>query len=77
LKVRSIGLLAGIEVSRSDGSPAPEAAFRIVKQLLRRGIIVLPDGDNGNVLSLTPPLTVTQRQLDAALNVFADVLAKN
>ena len=77
LSARSMGLLAGLEVRCSDGSPAPEVTFRIVKQLLKRGIIVLPDGDNANVISLTPPLTVTQRQLDVALNVFAEVLAKD
>ena len=75
LRVRAIGLLAGLEISGGDGSPAPEATFRIVKRLLKRGLIVLPDGDNGNVVSITPPLTVTRRQLNTALSLFAAVLA--
>jgi 4-aminobutyrate aminotransferase-like enzyme len=74
VSVRGVGLLAGVELRLSDGAPAPDACFRVVKQLLARGIIALPDGDHGNVISLTPPLTIDQRQLGNALDVLAAVL---
>jgi len=38
-----------------------------VKTLLRRGFIFLPEGDPPNVISFTPPLTISARQLRTAV----------
>src|SRR5881396_2332083 len=67
LSARGLGLLAGLEVCDADGSPATRLALRIIKTMLRRGYIVLPEGEHANVLSFTPPLTITGRQLQAAV----------
>ncbi len=37
---------------------------QLCERLLQRGIIAIPEGNNSEVLGLTPPLTITQRQLD-------------
>ena len=63
LSVRGCGLMVGIELRRAEGEPATEEAIRSVKAMLRAGFIVLPEGEHSNVLSLTPPLTITQRYL--------------
>jgi len=55
LPVRGKGLMLGLPVA----NPA-----RLCEQLLQRGILALPEGD---VLGLTPPLTITRRQLDFAI----------
>ena len=55
LPVRGKGLMLGLPVA----NPA-----RLCTQLLQRGILALPEGD---VIALTPPLTITRRQLAFAI----------
>jgi len=74
LSARGLGLLAGLEVCDPDGSPATRLALRIIKTMLRRGYIVLPEGEHANVVSFTPPLTITGRQLQAAVATLAEIL---
>jgi 4-aminobutyrate aminotransferase-like enzyme len=35
---------------------------------LRNGLILLPAGDDGNVLSITPPLSIDRKALGLALD---------
>jgi 4-aminobutyrate aminotransferase/(S)-3-amino-2-methylpropionate transaminase len=73
-KSRGLGLMAGIELRLPDGKPATEATMQAVKTMLRRGFILLPEGGHGNVISFTPPLTITRAQLAKAVNALAEVL---
>ncbi len=73
-RMRGVGLMAGLELLRADGAPATELSLLAMKEMLRRGFIVLPEGEHGNVIGLTPPLTVTQGQLRAALKALRDIL---
>jgi 4-aminobutyrate aminotransferase-like enzyme len=66
-RARGLGLMAGLELTREDGSPATDEGLRVVKAMLRRGFIVLPEGERSNVISFTPPLTITAAQLDRAV----------
>ena len=61
--VRGIGLMAGVELRHHDGSPAMLEALGIIKRLLQRGFVLLPEGEHGNIISLTPPLTISKPQL--------------
>ncbi len=70
---RGLGLMAGVEFIY-NGKPAADFVFKIVKEMLRRGIIVLPEGDCGNVLSFTPPLIIKWGQLSAAIDELQDVI---
>jgi len=72
--VRGQGLMAGVELRRHDGSPATTETFAAVKTLLQRGYIFLPEGEFGNVISFTPPLTITKPQLAKAVAALAEVL---
>jgi 4-aminobutyrate aminotransferase-like enzyme len=74
IAVRGQGLMAGVELRRHDGSPACVETFAVVKELLRRGYISLPEGEYGNVISFTPPLTITKAQLTKAVAALAEVL---
>ena len=74
LSARGLGLLAGLEVCHPNGSPATRWALRIIKAMLRSGFIVLPEGEHANVVSFTPPLTITGGQLQAAVAALAEVL---
>lgn len=63
--VRGRGLLAGVEWvrDRASRSPDPQAVKALTRAALRRGVLVLPSGPHGNVLSLTPPLTIPEDRL--------------
>ena len=66
--------MAGLEFKLPDGKPATDAALTAIKTLLHRGYIFLPEGEHGNVISFTPPLTITEAQLATAVRALAKVL---
>ena len=37
------------------------------EEALRRGVLVIPAGEDGSLLSATPPLTITDAEIDEAL----------
>ena len=74
IKTRSIGLLAGLEFLSSDGAPATKVGLKIMNEMLRQGYIMLPEGEHGNVLSFSPPLIISERNLKRALNVLQTIL---
>jgi len=75
IAVRGQGLMAGVELRRHDGSPACVETFAAIKTLLQQGFIFLPEGEFGNVIGFTPPLTITKAQLAKAVAALAEVLA--
>ncbi|MCU0770314.1 MAG: aspartate aminotransferase family protein [Verrucomicrobia bacterium] len=72
--VRGLGLMAGLDLRHADGSPATTEALQIIKRMLSRGFILLPEGGHGNVISFTPPLTITEAQLRRAVRELARFL---
>lgn len=67
--VRGVGLLVGVEFG------APGYALKVVHALLGRGYITVPAGAQGEVLSLTPPLTMEQGLMDGFIEALSDSLA--
>jgi 4-aminobutyrate aminotransferase-like enzyme len=67
-------LLAGLELRLANGKPATEAALEIIKRMLRRGFILLPEGEHSNVISFTPPLTITKAQLGRTIRALGEEL---
>jgi 4-aminobutyrate aminotransferase-like enzyme len=74
VSARGLGLMAGLELQHVDGSPATELALEAIKQMLRRGFILLPEGEHSQVIGFTPPLTIVERDLDRALAALAETL---
>src|ERR1019366_2084100 len=72
--VRGRGLMAGVELNLPDGKPATAAALTAIKTLLHDGYIFLPEGEHGNVISCTPPLTITKAQLAKAVGALQKAL---
>jgi len=70
--VRGIGLLLGIELAR-DGQPARKEAEQTMYHCLARGLAFKVG--QGNVLTLSPPLVIAEKDLDAALAIVDDALA--
>lgn len=74
VRTRCIGLMAAVELRRADGAPATVEAITAMKEMLRRGHILLPEGEHSDILSFTPPLTITAAQLRRAVRELHDVL---
>lgn len=76
--VRGAGLLQGIELvdGRATRRPAAALAARVVHGALERGVLLLSEGPAANVLAITPPLVITEEQVDHALDVVEDALVR-
>jgi 4-aminobutyrate aminotransferase-like enzyme len=74
LSIRGLGLLAGLEMWSATGSPATTEALKAIKTMLGRGFVFLPEGEHANVISFTPPLTISKSQLQTAVKVLGEVL---
>ena len=72
--IRGLGLLVGLELRAADGSTATAESLRVIKRMLQRGYILLPEGAHGNVISFTPPLTITEKQLKDVVQRLKEVL---
>jgi 4-aminobutyrate aminotransferase-like enzyme len=70
-EVRGAGLMVGLELRHQDGTVATEIVMRVIKGMLRAGFILLPEGEAGEVIGFTPPLTITAVQVARAVSALA------
>ncbi len=66
--VRGAGLLLGVELIHANGERATDEAEQVLYEALRRGLsfkITM-----GNILTLTPALTITKEEMDMALDIL-------
>lgn len=66
---RGRGLMIGLPLATA------RQAQRVVRTALERGLILLMDGDDGNVVELLPPLTTPEPLLDEGLAILESCLA--
>jgi 4-aminobutyrate aminotransferase-like enzyme len=71
--VRGRGLFTGVELS-SEGLKGVGGGSALTVQLLKSGLLILPAGDRGHVLELTPPFTITEEQLEFAVDAVIEAL---
>lgn len=76
--VRCRGLLAGIEIVAGPGSnePAGRLAAAIVYRCFELGLITIYVGAPGNVIELTPPLTITADQARTGARIIERAVAE-
>lgn len=76
-EVRGRGLMIGIEMveDRASKTPlAPQKIGAIAYESLRRGVIMVPCGRNGNVLRIMPALTIPRSYLFGAIDIVLEVI---
>ncbi|HEX5631720.1 MAG TPA: aminotransferase class III-fold pyridoxal phosphate-dependent enzyme, partial [Gemmatimonadales bacterium] len=73
--VRGRGLFTALVLRAAEGRTAREIALASADEAARRGVLVLAEGSDLDVLALTPPAVITDAQLERALDVLAAVLA--
>lgn len=66
--------MAGVELRTGDDRPAAAAALQVTKEMLKRGFIVLPEGEHSNVIGFTPPLIISRAQIEQAARALGRAL---
>ncbi len=74
--VRGLGLILGLELVEDPATraPAPDAAEETMYLCLERGLSFKVV--SGNVLALTPPLTISVEEMDDALTILESALSE-
>jgi 4-aminobutyrate aminotransferase len=72
--IRGLGLILGVELlkDRTTLAPAADEAERVMYAALRRGLNFKVT--MGNILTLTPALTLTQTEMDQALTILESAI---
>jgi 4-aminobutyrate aminotransferase len=74
--VRGKGLMVGVElVTPGSTEPSPRAAARLMEETRAGGLLVGKGGLYGNVIRLAPPMTLTEDEVDEALDVLGSAIA--
>lgn len=73
-EVRGRGLMIGVELRHADGTPAGDVAGKLLGQMLERGVVMLADGPNGNILAFTPPFYITLGELVYVVQQLTELL---
>jgi len=77
--VRGMGLMQAIELvqdeTAGDRTPNPKATARLFEETKKRRLLIGKGGLYGNVIRISPPLTVDSRAIDDALAIFGESFA--
>lgn len=68
--IRTIGLVAGIELATRDGAPGARA-YDVYLDCFARGLLIRTTGD---VIALSPPLIIEPGQIDTMVSMISDAL---
>ena len=74
-EVRGRGLMIGVELRHEDGAPAGDVAGVVLGDMLRRGIIMLADGEHGNVLAFTPPFNLGEEEIEFIIHQVRNAIS--
>jgi 4-aminobutyrate aminotransferase len=76
-EVRSIGLMIGIEIVHPQtGEPNGKGLLNILNRCLQKGVLFYFCGNQGEVIRMIPPLTVTKQQIDEGLGMLDEALTE-
>lgn len=74
--VRGKGLMCGIELVKENRVPAPDLAAALLEAARLEGVLIGRGGMYGNVVRLTPPLTITEAEVAEALEKLGRACAR-
>jgi 4-aminobutyrate aminotransferase len=75
-EVRGMGLIQGMEIVKEKKEPAPDLVAEIFEKTKEEGLLIGRGGLYGNVIRLTPPLTIDQAEVDHAIRILDRAFAK-
>ena len=78
-EVRGMGLMQGVELvedeTRADRTPNTKATLRLFEETKKRALLIGRGGLYGNCLRISPPLTVTEAEVDEAIGKLDESFA--
>ncbi len=74
--VRGKGLMIGLELVGEKKAPAPDLAARLMESAKEEGLLIGRGGLYGNVIRVTPPMTITPDEVGEALDKLGRALAR-
>jgi len=76
--VRALGAMVGAEFVKDPKTkePAPDVLNGVLQRVISRGVVPIKCGLYGNVLRVLAPLTITDEQLDEALEVLETCISE-
>ncbi|WP_185267133.1 4-aminobutyrate--2-oxoglutarate transaminase [Halopseudomonas xiamenensis] len=75
-EVRGLGAMVACELMTGDGHPDPELASSLVIKAREKGLILLSCGQYANVIRLLVPLTATDVEVEAGMDIIEACLAE-
>ncbi len=72
--VRGLGLMVGVEFRTADRNPDKATTKAVVQACFERKLMLLTCGTYDNVIRWIPPLIVTEKQIDEAIDIFSESL---
>jgi 4-aminobutyrate aminotransferase-like enzyme len=69
-EVRGMGLIQGIEIVKEKREPAPDFVGEIFESTRSQGLLIGKGGLYGNVIRITPPLTIGKEDIDQAIQIM-------
>ena len=74
--VRGVGLMVAIELIKGDNEPDAKLTATIKNKALEKNVLLLTCGNQHNVVRFIAPLTVTEKEIDKAVDVIDEILAE-
>jgi len=69
-EVRGMGLIQGMEIVKEKKEPAPDLVMEIFESTKEQGLLIGKGGLYGNVIRITPPLTIGKGDIDQAIQML-------
>jgi beta-alanine--pyruvate transaminase len=70
IDIRNLGLMGAVEMTPRDGAPSTRA-FDIYLKCYEKGLLVRQTGD---IIALSPPLIVSEEQIDDMTSILGDAI---
>ncbi len=82
--IRGSGLMIGLELVENPLyggktkkiTPATEKARAFILEALRHGVVLIPSGPAHNVISITPPFVISEKEISFCVKMFDKILQK-
>jgi len=74
--VRGMGLMQACEFVKENKVPNPELVVKLFEEMKKEGVLIGKGGLYGNVVRISPPLTVTKSEVDDYIKAMDESLAR-
>ncbi|WP_397432706.1 aspartate aminotransferase family protein [Pseudomonas chlororaphis] len=75
-RLTGVGAMRGIELVKTDGSPAPEQLSALLSAARDAGLLLMPSGKSRHIIRLLAPLTIEPEVLEEGLDILQDCLMR-